>query len=211
MVKSKRTRSIRLATMAILMAVASIAAAGVIPTPGASAATGISPEFRSRLASDAKAGSVVASAEAPLGTTIRTAPRTATAPNPTAPAIKPAAAKKTAANNKSVSRPAKKTTPKSGSTSSPASKSKPSSQNELARARSILAGYISRYPALAGTTVTFGDARGHQAICYYRSGRIVISPSHTASLERIIGHEIWHILDWRDNGVIDWGENVPPR
>jgi predicted SprT family Zn-dependent metalloprotease len=64
---------------------------------------------------------------------------------------------------------------------------------------------------LAGATVSFGDARGYQAICYYKSGRIVISPSHTASLERIIGHEIWHIIDWRDNGRIDWGENVPPK
>lgn len=82
---------------------------------------------------------------------------------------------------------------------------------ELARAQSILAGYKAKYPILAGATISFGDARGHQAICYYKSGRIVVSPSHTASLERIIGHEIWHIIDWRDNGRIDWGENVPPR
>jgi hypothetical protein len=26
-----------------------------------------------------------------------------------------------------------------------------------------------------------------------------------------MAHEIWHIIDWRDNGRIDWGENVPPR
>ena len=25
-----------------------------------------------------------------------------------------------------------------------------------------------------------------------------------------MAHEIWHTIDWRDNGVIDWGENVPP-
>ncbi len=85
------------------------------------------------------------------------------------------------------------------------------STDELAEARRILASLIARYPILAGTTVTFGDARGHQAICYYRSGRIVISPNHTASLSRILNHEIWHIIDWRDNGRIDWGENVPPR
>lgn len=80
-----------------------------------------------------------------------------------------------------------------------------------ASAQSILAGYIAKYPILAGSTVTFGDAKGYQAISYYKSGRIVISSSHTRSLQTIIGHEIWHIIDWRDNGVIDWGENVPPR
>ncbi len=90
----------------------------------------------------------------------------------------------------------------SGSTSS-------SSGSELAQAQSILNRYIAKYPILAGSTVKFGDAKGYQAICYYRSGRIVISPSHTASLERIIAHEVGHILDWRDNGVIDWGEKIP--
>ena len=64
---------------------------------------------------------------------------------------------------------------------------------------------------LSGTTVTFGDAKGSQAIAYYKSGRIVISPTHTASLSRILNHEVWHIIDYRDNGVIDWGENVPPK
>lgn len=84
-----------------------------------------------------------------------------------------------------------------------------SSGGELARARSILASQIAKHPILKGATVSFGDARGYQAIAYYGSGRIVISPNHTASLERIIAHEVWHIIDWRDNGKIDWGENVP--
>lgn len=83
--------------------------------------------------------------------------------------------------------------------------------NETARAKAILAGLIAKYPILQGTTVSFGDARGYQAIALYKSGRIVISSTHTASLERILNHEVWHIIDWRDNGVIDWGENVPPR
>lgn len=82
---------------------------------------------------------------------------------------------------------------------------------EQAKAQSLLNSYIAKYPILKGSTVEFGDARGYQAIAYYQSGRIVISRSHTASLERIIGHEIWHIIDWRDNGRIDWGENVPPK
>lgn len=83
--------------------------------------------------------------------------------------------------------------------------------SELSQARSILAGLIAKHPILKGTTVSFGDARGYQAIALYTSGRIIISPSHTASLSRILNHEVWHIIDWRDNGKIDWGENVPPR
>ncbi len=59
--------------------------------------------------------------------------------------------------------------------------------------------------------MSFGDTKGYQAICYYKSGRIVINPNHTASLSRILNHEVWHIIDWRDNGRIDWGENVPPN
>ncbi|TLM72301.1 MAG: hypothetical protein FDZ70_08485 [Actinobacteria bacterium] len=86
-----------------------------------------------------------------------------------------------------------------------------SASSELTKARAILAGLIAKHPILKGTTVTFGDARGYQAIAYYKSGRIVISATHTATLERILNHEIWHVIDWRDNGRIDWGENVPPR
>jgi hypothetical protein len=86
-----------------------------------------------------------------------------------------------------------------------------SGSGELARARDLLAAAIRRHPILKGSTVEFGDARGYQAICYYKSGRIVVSRSHTASLDRIINHEIWHIIDWRDNGRIDWGESVPPK
>jgi len=86
----------------------------------------------------------------------------------------------------------------------------PSTSSSPARARDILASYKARYPILAGVTVEFGNARGFQAIAYYRTGRIVINPSHTASLARIIEHEVWHIIDWRDNNRIDWGENIPP-
>lgn len=102
-----------------------------------------------------------------------------------------------------------RSTSSTGSSSAGTATSAPA--DETAQAQAILAGYIAQYPILAGSTVTFGDAKGAQAIAYYKSGRIVISPTHTASLQRIIGHEIWHIIDWRDNGVIDWGENVPPQ
>lgn len=82
--------------------------------------------------------------------------------------------------------------------------------SELARAKAILASMIARYPILAGTTLSFGKTPGgYQAVTYYKSGRILISPTHTASLDRIVKHEAWHVIDWRDNGRIDWGENVP--
>ncbi len=105
-----------------------------------------------------------------------------------------------------------------GSTAAPASTTRPtaprpapSQTDKLAQARSILASRIAMYPILRGTTVEFGDTRGNgQAIVYYKSARIIINPNHTVSLQRIIDHEIWHIIDWRDNGQINWGCNVPP-
>jgi hypothetical protein len=102
---------------------------------------------------------------------------------------------------------APKTTKKPSAT--PASAT--SQGSELAQARSILAGLKARYPRyLSGVSVSIGNASGYQAVAYYTSGRIVISPSHKASLSRILNHEIWHIIDWRDNGRIDWRESVPP-
>jgi hypothetical protein len=83
--------------------------------------------------------------------------------------------------------------------------------DELVQASLILASRISTYPILEGSTVEFGDTGDNpEAICYYKSARIVINADHTVSLERIIDHEIWHIIDWRDNGKIDWGEDLPP-
>lgn len=80
---------------------------------------------------------------------------------------------------------------------------------EAGTAQAILGRLIAKYPILKGSTVEFGDARGYQAISYYRSGRIVVSRTHTASLDRILNHEVWHIIDYRDNNRIDWGEDVP--
>jgi len=68
---------------------------------------------------------------------------------------------------------------------------------------SILAGLIAEYPILEGTSVSFGDAQGYEAITYYRSGTIVISPSHTYPLSTLIYHEAMHILDWRQDNDID--------
>lgn len=100
------------------------------------------------------------------------------------------------------------TTVKAASTTTTGA-TKRSGSDEAAQARAILAGLIAKYPILQGTTVTFGDARGYQAIALYKSGRIIINPAHTATLSRILDHEVWHVIDWRDNGVIDWGENIP--
>lgn len=100
------------------------------------------------------------------------------------------------------------TQPRSAGVSAGSARS-PRSKSESAQA--ILASYKARYPILQGVTVQFGNARGFQAIAYYKSGRIVICPNHDASLERIINHEVWHIIDWRDNNRIDWGENIPPK
>lgn len=86
------------------------------------------------------------------------------------------------------------------------------SGSELSQARAILRTYIGKHPILKGTTIQFGSTPNNaQAVAYYTVGRIVVNPNHTASLERIIAHEIWHVIDWRDNHRIDWGENVPPR
>jgi len=98
--------------------------------------------------------------------------------------------------------------PRSAGTSAGSTRS---SQGKSESAQAILASYKARYPILQGVTVQFGNARGFQAIAYYKSGRIVICPNHDASLERIINHEVWHIIDWRDNNRIDWGENIPPK
>lgn len=185
--KSKRTRTkaIRLVTATVLVALTLTLVAAILPNVAAQAAT---PEstFRSRLAANepaAKFTAVTATAVSPAPTARTATPIVVVAPKVSTP--------RTA-----------RTSSSSSSTNSSASGGDP---------QAILAGYIARYPILAGSTVSYGDAKGAQAIAYYKSGRIVISPSHTASLERIIAHEIWHIIDWRDNGVIDWGENVPPK
>lgn len=130
------------------------------------------------------------------------------------PAEKKRVAKKPAAESKKKSRRvAAETTSRERSADASPKESNvrvaATGSGDLARARKLLQAQIRRYPILKGTTVEFGDARGYQAIAYYRSGRIVISRTHTASLSRIIAHEVWHIIDWRDNNRMDWGEDVP--
>ena len=89
---------------------------------------------------------------------------------------------------------------------------KSSSSSAIDTARSVLASLKAKYRYLDGVTVTIGKTPGgYQAVSYYTRGAIVISPTHTATITRILKHEIWHIIDWRDNGKIDWRESVPPH
>ncbi|MHB1322941.1 MAG: hypothetical protein ACYCXZ_01165 [Coriobacteriia bacterium] len=179
-------RMIRLATAAAAVAITVSLAATIVPGVMAEASTGTA-TFDSRLAANAGVEKFATLAVGPIPAT--THARTETYIAPPAPAAPPQRTSRS----------------RSGGSATAAV---PSSGGDL---QSILNGYIAKYPILAGATATYGDAKGYQAIAYYKSGRIVVSPTHTASLQRIIGHEIWHIIDWRDNGIIDWGENVPPR
>jgi hypothetical protein len=78
-------------------------------------------------------------------------------------------------------------------------------------AQTILNSLKGTYPRyLNSATVQYGTANGYQAVCYYTASRIVVNPKHKATLTRILNHEVWHIIDWKDNGRIDWGENIPP-
>lgn len=87
----------------------------------------------------------------------------------------------------------------------------PSLDGETDRAHAILERLASRYRLLDGVSVVVGRTpAGEQAVAFYTRSEIVVSPTHTAPLARILGHEIWHIIDWRDNGRIDWGEALPP-
>jgi hypothetical protein len=190
----------RFVTATVLVALAITLVAGLVPTGVAAQAATDVPVFRNHLSADAAHGKLAAATDTSLAASLAPRARTATV-------IPPVVAPKATTVKRSTGSTGTAAASTSGSTeAAPAG-----GGDETAEAQSILAGYIAKYPILAGSTVTFGDAKGSQAIAYYKSGRIVISTSHTASLSRIIGHEIWHIIDYRDNGTIDWGENVPPQ
>ena len=181
-----RTYGVRAVAAGVLAAALLALVTGLVSPLDTASAAQDGGSFESQLGQATESPKIVSTGAAPFGDSVQVAKKAAT----------PIAPKPTAA------------TYRTGGT---ASSGGSSSGGSVSRARSILAGYVARYPILQGSTVSFGDARGYQAICYYKSGRIVISPSHTVSLERILAHEVWHIIDWRDNGRIDWGENVPPN
>jgi hypothetical protein len=218
--RTTTSRIFALALAASVMAGAAPAMAAVIKD---AAATGTSAKFSSALQADTgsvvKLGTVVVNladqpviekstaapvAAKPVKTALTTVSTKATAVVPK-PVQSVTAAAQTAGKPKaadSSSTAVKRTTPTATATPS----------GDLAEAQAILAGLIAKYPILAGTTVSFGTTpNGHEAVAYYMSGRILISSSHTVGLKTILNHEVWHIIDWRDNGRIDWGENVPPK
>lgn len=188
-----RDRKVRFTATTTLVAITLTIVAAVVPNVVTAEAAATSPVFRSQLAETSVASKLAASTEQPLSAAFTPRARTATT-------IQPVVA--TRATTRTVS---------SGTSTGSTAAAPVASGDELAQAQSILAGLIAKYPILAGASVSIGDASGYQAVAYYKSGRIVISATHTASLTRILNHEVWHIIDWRDNGVIDWGENVPPQ
>lgn len=141
-----------------------------------------------------------------VGNETRTAPGTASAP-----ASSPAPAKVTTPAAKPAPRPA----PKPAVAPKPAAKPMSAAtriQRDQAYANTLLAKYIRQYPILRGTVVRFGPVTGNaQGEAFYKRGVIVINPNQHRGVDVILGHEIFHIIDWRDNHRIDWGERLPPR
>jgi hypothetical protein len=79
------------------------------------------------------------------------------------------------------------------------------------RAAEALDSLRAKYRYLDGVSVAMGATpNDEQAVAYYTQDQIVISTTHEASIEKILAHEVWHIIDWRDNGRLDWGEDLPP-
>lgn len=187
-----RSRALRFAATSIAAALTLTLVAGILPGAVAADAATRTSVFTSKIVATTTTTKLTATTEQPLSTSFTARARTQTT-------LAPVTTTRTTARTVST-----------GSSTAAAPAAAPAG-NELAEAQAILAGLIAQYPILAGTTVSIGDANGYQAIAYYKSGRIVISPTHTASLSRILNHEVWHVIDWRDNGVIDWGENVPPK
>lgn len=197
MFSSKSQRNSRAIPVAIVAMTVALASVALVTRAGAT--SGYAPKLTAATAPAEK----VTTGEA-------FAPLTLAAPKAVTPlattAAAPTAAARVSAAKVVRTRTAQTTARTATRTSAPAA-----TGSELDQARAILAGLIAQHPILAGVTVEFGDAHGYQAISYYQSGRIVISSTHSVSLSRILNHEVWHIIDWRDNGRIDWGENVPPR
>jgi hypothetical protein len=80
------------------------------------------------------------------------------------------------------------------------------------RARELLGNLSDTYRHLDGVTVRFAKTpKGEEAVAYYTVGEIVINTEHTVSIDEILAHEVWHVIDYRDNGQLDWGENLPPE
>jgi len=78
-------------------------------------------------------------------------------------------------------------------------------------AQATLADLAAKYRLLDDATVVLGFTPDDmEAVAYYTEGQIVINTAHSVSIATILKHEVWHVIDWRDNGRIDWGEDLPP-
>lgn len=88
---------------------------------------------------------------------------------------------------------------------------RPVAQDE-ARAQRIFGQLAEKYRLLDDVTITMGvTPNDEEAVAYYTDGQIVINRAHSVSVDEILAHEVWHIIDWRDNGCIDWAEDLPPN
>ncbi|HSK48707.1 MAG TPA: hypothetical protein VLA05_12005 [Coriobacteriia bacterium] len=84
-------------------------------------------------------------------------------------------------------------------------------EKETRQATELLGKLAKKYRHLDDVTVSMGTTPDNkEAVAYYTDGEILISSSHTVSIEKILAHEVWHVIDWRDNGRLDWGEDLPP-
>lgn len=82
------------------------------------------------------------------------------------------------------------------------------SQAELVAAQQILDKQIIKNPILKGTTIFIRDCPNNwQGCAFYELGIIWIDPDHRAPLEEIVIHECNHIIDWREDGDIDYDDS----
>ncbi len=81
-------------------------------------------------------------------------------------------------------------------------------QGKLAQAQQILDIQIRKNSILKGTSIYIRDCpNSWQGCAFYELGIIWIDPDHKASLEQIIIHECNHIIDWREDGDIDYDDS----
>ena len=77
-------------------------------------------------------------------------------------------------------------------------------QSKQIQADQILTALIAKNTILQGSTVVVRDCpHDWQGCTYYKTGEIWIDPDHTAPLEKIMIHEVNHLIDWRSDGDID--------
>jgi hypothetical protein len=81
-------------------------------------------------------------------------------------------------------------------------------QSELGAARHLLDLQVLRNPILKGTSIFIKDCPNNwQGCAFYELGIIWIDPDHKAPLEEIVVHECNHIIDWREDGDIDYDDS----